>query len=183
MNSGVPQFDFGQPRDGIIQMAYIVHDIHSAMKSWTQNLRVGPWFLLDHFGGVEPVYRGQPSQADVSLAMGYAGHMQIELIQPNDEHPSVYKEVRDARGWGFHHYGVTTADFDAAVAAAQARGFELAFRCGVPTGGSVGYMDTKGALPGMLELIEIGAQMEALFTKYYVASIGWDGSDPVRPFG
>lgn len=115
--------------------------------------------------------------------MGFAGHMQIELIQPNDEHPSVYRETRDERGWGFHHYGVGSHDFEGDIARYQAKGYELAFRAGVPTGGSVGYMDTKGQLPGMLELIEIGPMMETVFTKFYQASLGWDGSDPVRPFG
>jgi hypothetical protein len=176
-------FNFGQPDDGVIQMAYIVPDIDAAMRSWSENLKVGPWFLLDSFTGVDPMYRGAPSQADVKLAMGFAGHMQIELIQPKDEHPSVYREVRDGRGWGFHHYGMATRTFQADLDRYESKGYELAFLCGVPTGGSVGYLDTKGELPGMLELIEVGDTMESLFTKFYLASVGWDGTDPVRPFG
>ena len=43
-------------------------------------------------------------------------------------------------------------------------------------------MDTKGALPGFVELIEIGDVMEQVFTGFYASSLGWDGSDPVRPF-
>jgi hypothetical protein len=178
----MPQFDFGQPVDGIIQIAFIVEDIHIAMASWSRDLHVGPWFLLDHFTGIDPDYRGSPSLAEVSLAMGYAGHMQIELIQPNDEHPSVYREIRDARGFGFHHYGIASHDFAADVATYEARGYELAFRLGVPTGGSVGYLDTHGELPGMLELIEVGDLLEAVFTRFYLASVGWDGTDPIRAF-
>ena len=176
-------FDFGQPDNGVIQIAHIVEDIHSAMRAWSNDLRVGPWFLLDHFTGDDPIYRGEPSRADISLAMGFAGHMQIELIQPNDDNPSVYKETRDERGWGFHHFGVATRDFEGDIAKYEARGYELAFRAGVPTGGSVGYLDTHGELPGMLELIEIGPMMETVFTRFYQASLGWDGTDPVRPFG
>ena len=175
-------FNFGQPDDGIIQMAYIVEDIQAAMRQWSEDLRVGPWFLLDHFTGVDPIYRGTPSTADVALAMGFAGHMQIELIQPNDDNPSVYRETRDERGWGFHHYGVATREFANDIARYEAKGYELAFLAGVPTGGSVGYLDTHGALPGMLELIEIGPMMETVFTRFYQASLGWDGTDPVRPF-
>jgi len=175
-------FNFGQPDDGIIQMAYIVEDIQAAMRRWSEDLHVGPWFLLDHFTGVDPIYRGAPSTADVALAMGFAGHMQIELIQPNDDNPSVYRETRDERGWGFHHYGVATRRFADDIARYEAKGYELAFLAGVPTGGSVGYLDTRGALPGMLELIEIGPMMETVFTRFYQASLGWDGSDPVRPF-
>jgi hypothetical protein len=177
------QLDFGQPIGGIIQMAYVVPDITAAMERWTADLHVGPWFLLDRFTGDDPVYRGEPCLAGVALAMGYAGHMQIELIEPTDEHPSVYKEHIDANGYGFHHYGVASADYAADVARLLAAGYELAFEAGVPTGGKVGYLDTRGALPGYVEVIEIGEVMEEVFTRYWRASIGWDGSDPVRPFG
>jgi len=43
-------------------------------------------------------------------------------------------------------------------------------------------MDTKGALPGFVEIIEIGPVMESTFATFYGASLGWDGADPVRPF-
>ncbi len=176
------QLDFGQPIGGIIQMAYVVPDIEAAMARWTADLRVGPWFLLDHFTGDNPVYRGQPCRAGVALAMGYAGHLQIELIQPTDDHPSVYKELIDAKGYGFHHYGLASADYAADVARYVDQGYELAFEAGVPTGGKVAYLDTHGALAGFLEVIEIGELMEEVFTRFWTASIGWDGSDRVRPF-
>ena len=89
----MPTLDFGQPERGIIQMAYVVADIRAAMDQWTLDLHVGPWFLLDHFTGEDPTYRGAPSQAAVTLAMAFAGHMQIELLQPLDDHPSVYREA------------------------------------------------------------------------------------------
>ncbi len=178
----MPTLDFGQPELGIFQMAYVVEDVHVAMAQWTQDLRVGPWFLLDRFTGDDPIYRGAPSQTTVSIAMAFAGHMQIELIQPLDDHPSVYRETIDERGYGFHHYGTGSRDFEGDIARFEAQGYELAFRAGVPTGGSVGYMDTKGALPGFVELIELGDVMEQVFTGFYAASLGWDGSDPVRPF-
>lgn len=178
----MPSLDFGQPEGGIIQIAYVVPDIRQAMASWTRDLNLGPWFLLDRFTGDDAVYRGGPSDAAVSIAMAFSGHMQIELLEPLDEHRSVYSETIDARGHGFHHYGVGSRDFDDDVAQYQDRGYDVAFRAGVPTGGSVAYLDTKGALPGFVELIEIGDVMEQVFTRFYAASLGWDGCDPVRPF-
>jgi hypothetical protein len=178
----MPTLDFGQPETGIIQIAYVVADIEGAMAQWTRDLRVGPWFLLDRFEGVEAVYRGGPSLGAVTLAMSFAGHMQIELLQPLDDHPSVYRETIEQQGHGFHHYGVGSRDFVGDIAKYEAQGYEVAFRAGVPTGGSVGYMDTKGALPGFIEVIELGEGMETAFTAFYAASLSWDGSDPVRPF-
>jgi hypothetical protein len=173
---------FGRPDDGVIQMAYVVEDIHRAMQSWARNLKVGPWFLIDHFGGVDAQYRGQPSQADVALAMSFAGHMNVELIQPNNDAPSVYRELIDKHGYGFHHFGVATRDFERDLERYRAGGAELAFLLRVPSGGRVAYMDTTAAMPGMVELIELGADFESTFNRFYRASIGWDGRDPVRPF-
>lgn len=178
----MPTLDYGQPETGIIQMAYVVDDIQAAMAQWTRDLRVGPWFLLDRFDGVDAQYRGGPSHAAVTLAMGFAGHMQIELLQPLDDHPSVYREAIEQRGYGFHHYGVGSRDFDGDIARYEAQGYEVAYRAGVPTGGSVAYLDTHGALPGFVELIELGPGMETAFTAFYAASLSWDGADPVRPF-
>ena len=58
----------------------------------------------------------------------------------------------------------------------------MAFRAGVPTGGSVAYLDTHGDLPGFVELIELSDSMEQAFTAFYAASLTWDGTDPIRPF-
>jgi hypothetical protein len=176
------QVGFGQPDNGVIQMAYVVADLDAAIHEWITKLRVGPWFVLEHFTGVDPVYRGQPSRADVRIAMSFAGHMNMELIQPNNDAPSVYREVIERRGYGFHHWGVATWSFDAAVAQYERGGHPLAFRAAVPSGGRVGYMDTTAVLPGFTELIELGGDFEPVFGRFYRASLDWDGKDPVRSF-
>jgi len=178
----MPLLSFGQPTNGIMQMAYIVKDIRQGIQEWIDKLNVGPWFLLDHFTGERPIYRGSKSTADVAIAMSFAGHMNIELIQPNDTNPSVYKELIDTQGYGFHHWGVASADVDADIERYKAMGMELAFRAGVPTGGDVAYMDTHDAMPGFIELIATNPEMERVFGRFYGAALTWDGTDPVRPF-
>ena len=175
------EFAFGGPHGGIIQTAFVVEDIRESIASWIADCKVGPWFLLDHFTGVNPVYRGNPGTADVAIAMAFAGHMQIELIQPNDEAPSVYHETIEARGYGFHHLGRASDDIEADIAELEGRGYTIAFRAGVPTGGDVAYMDRPG-YSGFLELISATPGMEEVFTRFWQASVGWDGADPIRPF-
>ena len=176
------QVGFGQPDDGVIQMAYVVADLRAAISQWSTTLRIGPWFVLERFTGDDPVYRGQPSRAEVAIAMSFAGHMNVELIQPNNDAPSVYREVIERRGYGFHHWGLATWSFDAAVARYAQAGYPLAFRLAVPSGGRVAYMDTTGVLPGFTELIELGGAFEEVFGRFYRASIDWDGKDPIRSF-
>lgn len=173
---------FGQPDAGIIQTSYVVADINRAIEDWISRLRVGPWFVLERFTGNDPVYRGKPSNAEIVIAMSFAGHMNIELIQPLNDAPSVYREVIDTRGYGFHHWGVASWNFDQDVAAYRAQGHELAFLAGVPSGGRVGYMDTTAILPGFTELIELGGSFEEVFGRFYCAASDWDGRDPVRSF-
>ena len=173
---------FGQPQTGVFQIAYVVEDIDASMRQWGEQLEIGPWFLLAHFTGERATYRGEPAQADVALAMGYAGHMLVELIAPNDDKPSVYREAIERRGYGFHHFGIGTLDYDADLARHLEQGHELAFEARVPTGGRVGYVDTTAELAGYLELVEMDAATDAAFTRFYAASLAWDGRDPVRPF-
>jgi hypothetical protein len=51
----------------------------------------------------------------------------------------------------------------------------------VPSGGDVAYMDAPGN-SGFLELISATAGMEDMFTRFWRASVDWDGSEPVRSF-
>jgi hypothetical protein len=174
---------FGQQVGQVIQIAYTVQDIRAAMDWWVKNGKTGPWFLLDSFTGPEQRYRGGPTTADIKLAMAFAGHMMIELIQPLDEQPSVYRETISQRGFGFHHVGIAVADVEAERRSYEGRGYHVAFSTPVPSGGTVYYMGDGPDAPGFIELIPATAGMDELFTKYWRASVGWDGRDAIRPFG
>lgn len=178
------ELGYGQPMEGVTQTAFVVPDLRAAIDHWTTTMRAGPFFVLPHLLAPGQTYRGSESRADVTLAMGFAGHMQIELIQPLDNHPSVYKETIDLRGHGFHHLGIACADVEASCAAYRARGFQEAYRAAVPTGGEVVYLDDRsGAQAGFIELLPVTPVMDETFTRFWEASRDWDGSDPVRPFG
>ena len=174
---------FGQDVGQVMQMAYVVHDIRSAMDWWVRNCNVGPWFLLESFTGPEQRFRGQPTTADISIAMSFAGHMNIELIQPKDSRPSVYNEIITRRGHGFHHLGIAVSDVEAERAAYEKRGYKVAFSTPVPSGGVVYYMDDDRNEPGFIELIPATAGMDEMFTRYWKAAVDWKGENPIRPFG
>ena len=174
---------YGQPVGGIAQTAFVVADLHQSIARWVRDTGAGPFFVLDHLYAPGQVYRGGASTADVTLAMGFAGHMLIELIQPLDNHPSVYRETIALRGHGFHHLGLACRDVDATSAEYRARGFKEAYRAAVPTGGEVVYLDDgTGAQQGFLELLPVTPGMDETFTRFWQASRGWDGAEPVRPF-
>ena len=177
------ELGYGQPLGGVAQTAFIVPDLQAAIRRWTADMRAGPFFVLPHFLVPGQTYRGAESTADITIAMGFAGHMLIELIQPLDNNPSVYRETIALRGYGFHHFGLACADVDADSLAYQARGYTEAFRAAVPTGGEVVYLDNgSGPQWGFLELLPVTPGMDETFTRFWKASLGWDGSNPVRSF-
>jgi len=174
---------FGQAVGQIVQTAYVVRNIRQSIDWWINDGRAGPFFLLESFTGGEQRYRGQPTTADVSIAMGFAGHMMIELIQPRDNQPSVYKETIDARGYGMHHLGLAVEDPEKERLEYEGRGYHVAFSAPVPSGGTVYYMGDGYNAPGFVELIPATPGMDEMFTRYWRASVDWDGKDPIRPFG
>ena len=177
------ELGYGQPMEGVAQTAYIVPDLQAAIRHWVTDLRAGPFFVLPSLLVPGQTYRGEASRADVTLAMGFAGHMMIELIQPLDDNPSVYKETIERRGYGYHHLGVACADVEAASRDYQTRGYHEAYRAAVPTGGEVVYLDNgTGADLGFIELLPVTPGMNETFTRFWEASRNWDGTDPVRPF-
>jgi glyoxalase/bleomycin resistance protein/dioxygenase superfamily protein len=173
---------FGQEVGQVIQIAHTVPDIRAAIEWWTRDGRTGPFFLLDRFADPGQKYRGESSSAAVSIAMGFAGHLMIELIQPVDDEPSVYREVISRRGFGFHHVGIAVKDSETDRRVYEGRGYHVAFSTPVPSGGTVYYMGDGPNAPGFIELIPATKGMDDLFTRYWRASVNWDGRNPVRPF-
>jgi len=173
-------FNFGQPLNGFCQLAFIVEDIHAAMDSFTKNMRAGPWFFMEKVQIANVKYRGRLTRIDASLANGNAGHLQIELIQQNDDAPSVFTEIIRTRGYGAHHQGIAVRDFDAELAKFLEMGYEVALYVENDIPVRSAYLDTKGRFPTFLEIMEVNETVEAMFTAMYQASVGWDGSNPVR---
>jgi 4-hydroxyphenylpyruvate dioxygenase-like putative hemolysin len=164
----------------LIQTAFTTDDIHATMEQMTRALGVGPWFLRERGVFQNQLYRGQPSSTALAIAMGYAGDMQFEIIQQLDDSPSIYREAAARNGHGLHHFGMAAADYGAAIAHYTGMGFTLAYEAEVMFGARVGYFDTHGRLPAMIEAIEFLPATQAMFESFRAAARDWDGSDPVR---
>ena len=171
---------FGQPLGSIIQVAYVVENIERSMNEFAERMKVGPWFVSGPFTPTEGLYRGQPTDVRLTLAVGFAGHMSFELIEQHNRAPSVFLEMVKKRGFGFHHWAVATDAFDREVEEHRSRGCEAAFTARSARGYRIAYMDTTQDLPGMVELIELTPGLEERYANMYRAALDWDGTNPVR---
>ncbi len=172
----------------IFQVAYVEQNMEAAIDRFVTTLGVGPWFVGKRPKAAVVRYRGRETpELDVSIAWAYSGMLQYEIVVQHDDGPSVFREVVEERGYGPHHYASITEDFDFQFERLSKLGFVPAYEGKVGQGpGSirVAYFDTRKALGGMMyELAEYSDQMAQMFRSYQLASVDWDGKDPIRYVG
>lgn len=166
----------------IMQMAYVPQDVLAALRFWTKTIGAGPFFSMPHIGYKAAEYRGQPSDIDFSLYIGYWGDMQIELIEQHCDSPSIYKAWRDAGREGLHHVCLLIDDIERARAVVRAAGATIEQSLELDGGGAI-YVDTGGGPGTMVEVLHPAPGFAALCDMMRDAHRGWDGTDPVRSFG
>lgn len=166
----------------ILQMAYVPADFDAALDYWIGVVGVGPFFLLDHVVLADVTYRGDPTTIDITVAIGYWGDMQIELIRQNNDAPSIYRRWTDAGRSGLHHVMVAVDDIAAARRVCVDAGASVELEGGTPNGNRFLYVD-PGASDGMLlEVVQFPPANRARSAHMQQAAVSWDGSRPIRPF-
>lgn len=167
----------------IRQNGYVVRDLRQAVRHWTQVIGVGPFFVIDD----QPLngfrFRGEPSEARISVALAQSGGIQIELIQPLDDAPSAFGEFLRSGQEGLQHVAFWTDEFDPAMRDAARRGLtvlqEGCSGSGAPDERFV-YFEAEYHPGTMIELSETRGAKGALFRAVAAAAEDWDGKDAVR---
>src|SRR6202035_2171394 len=139
----------------ITQIAVVVRDMESALRSYTENLGWGPWSVFDYKPPLlhDTVVRGEPREFRMIGAETSVNGLGFELIQPVSG-PSIYQEFLDTHGEGVQHIACmkhSTEDSEALKKHWQERGAEILM------GGRIGasiefyYLDTSPMLKFVLE--------------------------------
>lgn len=169
---------FGEIR----QNGYVVRDLESALRHWTEVLGVGPFFLLEHVKVENFTYRGEPSSVEISLAFSNSGPLQIELIQQLGDAPSMYRDFLAAGREGLQHLAYWTEDFDGLLERASRSGFEVGQAGSFGADGRFVYFSNEAHPGTVVELSEVkpGGLKDRFFRHIAAAAEGWDGSQPIR---
>jgi hypothetical protein len=171
----------------IMQNAFVVPDLEAAVDHWTRVMHVGPFYVFEHIPYAEILFRGRPTQIDMSAAIAYSGDLQIELIHQYDDAPSIYSAFTRAGLSGMQHMGVMTDSVDRDLEELARNGIEAIQHGRTAWGARFAYVGTDvqpGSHPGaMIELIERGPAINGAFKVIHDAAQTWDGSEPLRRFG
>jgi hypothetical protein len=149
-------------------------------------LGVGPWFYMEDVRPVEFRYLGRQARPPrFSMAAAHSGDVQLELIQQLDDAPSLYLDTLARNGECAQHVGYWTVDrFDDHSRYLQARGC-IEGHAGrmAPTRGPFAYFVHPDEPSLMIEISEVTGGKAEFNEQVRVASIGWNGGDPIRRAG
>jgi hypothetical protein len=168
----------------IRQNGYVVRDIHAAMHHWVVAHGVGPWFFIERVKTDWFRYRGQDSPLEMSIALANCGDLQLELIQQNNDAPSLYRDFLDAGHEGLQHVAYWSTDYQALLDRALAAGHCIGHegQIGGPQGRFC-YFESGGPPGSLIEISDISGGKGRFFERIRLAARDWDGSDPIRVVG
>jgi len=169
------------------QWGLVVPDIETAMDHWSRALGVGPFLHLKAIAPHEhqAVYHGQPSDVRITVAFGYFGETQIEIIQQLNDAPSPYVDFLASGRSGLQHLGFWSEDYDGAFAALSSSGYVPVYRAamrGVPR--ETVYFDAQESVGLMLELSLSTPRKTALFSAMaqHIATLRANANTEIQRF-
>jgi methylmalonyl-CoA/ethylmalonyl-CoA epimerase len=165
----------------VFQNAFIVNDIEAAVARWARTMGVGPWVMLENISMPNAFYKGQPTTMKLHAALAASGGIQMELIQPLHDHPSVYRDYFPAGKEGFHHIGVLTDDVAREVEIYGRLGHGVIASGGNPDTTHIAYVDTWDAGQCIVELIHADDSYIQMSRMLEDAARKWDGKTLTVP--
>ena len=163
----------------IAQLGYVVRDIDKALDHWVNVMGVGPFYYAKRFVIETFSYRGKDLKVPFAVAIANSGPLQIELIQPLDDTPSMWNDFLSAGNEGLHHVAFWTTDFDSVLNRALNAGYKIGQQ-GLISGGRFAYFDAEAHGGTVIELSEQTGPKAGFFKFVREAAADWSGSDPIR---
>jgi hypothetical protein len=164
----------------VFQNAFVVNDLKAGMKRWHEVNGAGPFHYTEMvFTAEEFCYRGRSSPLSFSMAVGYLGNIQIELVQLHDDTPCAFHDVYKRGQEGMHHIGIIADDYDRTFTR-YARQYDVA-QSGTCMGMRFVHFDTRRDFGCMIEIIESHPLVHTTRELTLTTARGWDGKEPYRP--
>ena len=150
--------------DRIFHFAYVVPDLHAALSFFREAMGVPKFLVKEDVTLQDQTYLGQPADLHQSIAFGFVGPVEIELIQPLSGVSSYSEYLKKTPGGGIQHLGILVDDYDTGVTEMQAKGFNL-----VQTGRNgetrFGYFDTDRAMGTLTEIVYRAPKEREMFER------------------
>lgn len=148
----IPHVDIELPN--VTQLGIVVEDLKDAVARYHSILGIRSWtgYRFEPPTLTDTTYYGDHTEYAMQLAHGYAGPMDIELIEPL-RGPNIYDDHLEEHGEGLHHIKSSWPDDPdhtyAVVAAFETAGIPV-IQSGRYAGSEFWYFDTAPHLNGLI---------------------------------
>jgi hypothetical protein len=148
----------------LFQIAYVVPNLDAALVHLNKTLGAPRFIVLREIIVQNGWFRGSTAPINHSMAFGYIGDVQFEVIEPVGG-KSTYSEFLDrVPQGGVHHIGYAVENYDAATADLESRGYRLVQR-GTFGDTKFGYFETDDDPGTVTEIIFLDDNVKAMFAN------------------
>ena len=165
------------------QIGIVVDNFEDPIKHWTEKLKVGPFFILEHLDLNDVYYQGNLTEIDFSVALAYSGDIQIELIKQHCNTPSIYNEYVKNKKNTVHHFCTFSKDINKDIKVFEDSGYKNVQGGRTQDGGSFAYLDKENNFGAILEIAQLSEGGYAMFDMIKNASKKWDGKNAIMDIG
>jgi len=145
---------------GAYQIGIVVPDIRKGMAFFKDKLGVPEFLFIEKPELQDETYLGKPAPLRLHLAFGWAGDMQVELIQPIAGVSTYSKFLDHSPQGGLHHYGIEIPDYTKGVKEMEAAGFTLV-QGGRHSETRFAYFDTTSVIGTLTEVVYLQPEEKA----------------------
>jgi Glyoxalase/Bleomycin resistance protein/Dioxygenase superfamily len=163
---------------GIRQLGFVIPDLDAAITQWV-SLGVAPWLVVRDLRMEGCRYRGELSEPLISLALSNAGDMQVELIQQQDETPSIYREFLVATGGGLNQVAYWVEDVKPVRAAAIDAGWVEVWSSMDGSQPEFSYLEHSQSPVPIVELMELNEATRSIGDAIRESAAAWKPGQPV----
>ena len=150
----------GTLAQGAYQVGIVVPDIHKGMDFFKGKLGVPEFLYIEKPELQDETYMGKPAPLRLHLAFGWAGEMQVELIQPIAGVSTYSKFCEHNPKGGIHHYGIEVPNYAQGVKEMEAAGYSLV-QGGRHNETRFAYFDTTAVIGTLTELVYLQPEERA----------------------
>lgn len=172
-----------RPIDKIYQVAFVVDDLEEAAMKWIRDGGTGPFTLFRHFQMIDAKAAPGLDVPDISIAMGFSGTVNIELIKVHSYGPSVYALPGHPRAPFMHHVARLSRDVEQTVRDYEKKGCARLLSARFEPSSALAYVDTRAHTGCITEFIQYNPQVEEILNALEAQAATWDGKNPLREFG
>jgi pyruvate/2-oxoglutarate dehydrogenase complex dihydrolipoamide acyltransferase (E2) component len=159
-------------RTPVARLVQVVADLDTAMQHWRDTLGAGPFFVFPHLTFANYHHHGSAvASPDISIAVGSAGDLLIELVSQHDSADSAWREA----GIGTLMIAVKADDWDAILSAHERAGNVRVAQGAYPFGARFAIIDTRKATSQWLVILENHFVLNQISDKIRAAGRSWDG--------